>query len=214
MAVSFNPELLNKFYAPSIAELTSCDAPDISVAHPEAPHWLANHFLNSMLRAKYKNKFRQYAINQIFRAQVAFLDYHEARLLTAEFLVKGSPDNPASRTYFRAISRWESCFLNIQIFIDVMNKMKKDFKDESVFKDGDGSPVQRAYAIANMVKHWGTEIYAGRHGEGDTVPLWLTNSGPKTRLAEMTYPELANLLSEVATVANELQDAKTFAAPE
>lgn len=214
MAVSFNPELLNKLYAPGIAEFTSCDAPDISAAHPEAHHWLANHFLNSMLRAEYKNKFRQYAINQIYRAQAAFADYHEARLLTAEFLNKCQPHNPASRAYFRAISRWESCFLNLQIFIDVMNKMKKDFKDEPVFKEGDGSPAQRAYMIANMVKHWGTEIFAGRHDEGDTVPLWLTNSGLKTRPVEMSFVEVSSLVSEVALVANELQDAKSFAQPE
>lgn len=214
MAVSFNSALLNKLYAPGISEFTSCNAPDISASHPEAAHWLVNHFLNSMFRAEYKNKVRQYAINQIYRAQAAFSDYHEARTLTSEFLSKGSPDNPSSRTYFRAVSRWESCLLNVQIFIDVMNKMKKDFKDESVFKEGDGSPEQRAYTVANTVKHWGTEIFAGRHQEGDTVPLWLTNSGLKTRVAEITYVELANLVSEVATVANQMQDAKSFARPE
>ena len=214
MAVSFSPELLNRLYAPGIAEFTSCNAPDISATHPEAQHWLVNHFLNSMLRAEYRNKFRQYAINQIYRAQAAFADYHEARLLTAEFLDSGRPENPASRSYFRALSRWESCFLNLQIFIDVLNKMKKDFNDDPVFKEGDSSPAQRAYTIANMVKHWGTEIYAGRHDEGDSVPLWLTNHGLKTKKAEMTFSELAQTLSEVGTAANQLQDPKSYVQPE
>ena len=211
VAISYNTALLGKLFAPGISEFTAFDAPDIAGAHPEAPHWLANHFLNSILRGEYKNKYRQYAINQIYRAQTAFADYHEARTLTTEFLAKGKPDNPASRAYFRAVARWESCLLNLQIFIDVMNKMKKDFKDEPVFKEDDGTPEQRAYGIANTVKHWGTEIFAGRHDEGDTVPLWLTNAGLKTRTLGITYAELANLVSEVATVADELQDPKSFA---
>lgn len=213
MAPSWNTALLNKYFAPGISEFTKFEAPDLTPAHPQASHWLANHFLNSVFRAEYKNKYRQYAVNQIYRAQAAFADYHEARALTEEFLAKGKPDSPASRTYFRAISRWESCLLNLQIFIDVMNKMKKDCKDEPVFKDGDGSPEQRAYGIANMIKHWGTEIFAGRHDEGDTVPVWLTNSGLQTRTHALSYFELAELLSEVASVANEMQDAKSFANP-
>ena len=211
MAIQYNTDLLGKFYAPGISDFTVFYAPILVDTHPEAPHWLTNHFLNSVFRGEYKNKYRQYAINQIYRAQVAFGDYHEARALTTSFLEKGRPDNPASRAYFQAVARWESCLLNVQIFIDVMNKMRKDFKCEPVFEEGDGTPEQRAYGIANLVKHWGTELFAGRHDEGETVPLWLTNAGIKTRIHEITYVELSNLVSEVATVANELQDPKSFA---
>ena len=186
---SWNTDLLNRYFAPGISEFTICDAPDITHAHPEAAHWLANHFLNSVFRAEYKNKYRQYVINQIYRAQSAFADYHEARALTAEFLAKGRSDNPASRLYFRALARWESCLLNVQIFIDVMNKMRKDFGVEPVFKDGDGSCEQRAYHMANSVKHWGANIYAGQHDEGHTVPLWLTNAGLQTVSVNLSYAE-------------------------
>jgi hypothetical protein len=213
MAISYNSDLLNLYLAPGIAELTTCDAPDITTAHPEAPHWLANHFLNSVFRGAFKNKFRQYSVNQIFRAQVAFADYHEARNFTVEFLAKGNPGNPAIRTYFRAVARWESCLLNLQIFIDVMNKMKKDLKDEPVFKKGDGTPEQRAYDMATSVKHFGSDIFADRHAEENTIPLWLTNTGLKTRSHEVTFHELAKLVSEVSTAADELQDPKSFADP-
>lgn len=213
MSIGYNTDLLNRYFAPGISEFTTCDAPDITEAHPQAPHWLANHFLNSVFRGEFQNKYRQYAVSQIFRAQVAFAYYHEARNLTAEFLTKGNPHNPSSREYFHALSRWESCLLNLQIFIDTMNKLKKDLKDELVFKDGDGTPEQRAYEIANTVKHYGSDIIAGRHAEEDTVPMWLTNSGLKTRSYEITYQELANLISEVATAADELQDPLSFADP-
>lgn len=210
MVVSYSSALLNRYLAPGISAFTSCDAPDITEAHPEAPHWLANHFLNSAFRGTFKDKYRQYVFNQIFRAQVALSDYHEARTLTSECLAKGSPGSPAIRAYFRALARWESCLLNLQIFIDVMNKMKTDLKDEPVFREGDGTPEQRAYGMANTVKHWGSDVSAGRHAEEDTVPLWLANTGLKTKLHELSYHELAGLVSEVATAADELQDPKSF----
>jgi len=119
---------------------------------------------------------------------VAFADYHEARSLTAEYLVKGKPDNPASRAYFQAVARWESCLLNLQIFIDVMDKMKKDIKDEPVFKEGDGTLEQRAYGMANTVKHFGSDIFADRHAEEDTIPLWLTKYWPKDPVARSHVP--------------------------
>ena len=211
--ISYNTNLLNGHLAPGISEFTVCDIPDISAKYPEASHWLANHFLNSVFRGAFNNKYRQYAFNQIFRAQVSFADYHEARALTTEFLIKGKPDNPAIRTYFRAVARWESCLLNLQIFIDVMNKMKLDLKGERVFNENDGTPEQRSYEMANSIKHWGEKVSSNKHKEQDTIPLWLTNTGLKTRFQAITYHELASLVSEIANVANELQDPTSWAKP-
>ncbi|MEO8343111.1 MAG: hypothetical protein ABI536_04760 [Gallionella sp.] len=211
--MKYNSKLLNQYFAPGITEFIFCDAPDITNAHPEAPHWLANHFLNSLLRGAYKKKYRQYAINQIYRAQVAFADYHEARKITLELLAKANPENPDIRLYFHAVSRWESCLLNLQIFIEVMNELRKIFKEDRVYITGDGSPEERVCEIANMAKHLGSEIAAGSYSEDHTVPIWLTNIGLKTRSHEVTYQELANLVSEVAVAADELQDPRTFVNP-
>lgn len=208
--VSYNTDLLNRYLAPGISDLTACKAPDISGNYPEAAHWLANHFLNSVFRGTFKNKYRQFAFNQLFRAQVAYADYQEARALTENFLAKGKPDHPAIGLYFQALARWESCLLNLQIFIDVMNCLKKDLNDERVFKNYDGSPEQRAYAIANTVKHFGSTVAAEMHVESDTVPMWLTNDGLSTRTIELKFAELAKLLSEVASAADDLQDPKSF----
>lgn len=213
MTLSFNLEFVDRFLAPGISTFVSCDAPDISEHHPEASHWLTNHFMNSILRSHFKNKFRQYAINQLLRAQTSFRDYHEARLLTLEYLRAGRPDNPATRTYFKAITQLESCFLNIQIFVDVMNWMKKELGDRAVFERDDGSPEQRAYWIANSIKHWGSDIAAGRHEPDDTIPMWLTNSGFATRHTAISYAELAGLVGQIAREANTLQDPLTFINP-
>jgi hypothetical protein len=99
MAISYNTGLLDRYIAPGISTLTLCGAPDITSAHPEAPHWMANHFLNSAFRGTFKNKFRQYAVNQILRAQVAFADYHEARDLSYAILRRVRRTiRPAART--------------------------------------------------------------------------------------------------------------------
>ena len=91
-----------------------------------------------------------------------------------------------------------------------MNRMKKEFKHEPVFKEGDGTVEQRVYSIANTVKRFGTDVAADRHDEKDTVPMWLTNDGLRTRTTKVTFDELGKLVSEVATAANEVQDRKSF----
>src|ERR1700730_8411200 len=130
----FSTELVDLLIAPEVSKFTACDAPDLTVTHPEASHWLANHFLNTLFGPRYKDKFRQWALNQLYRSEGAFSDYHEARALKTEVLFKGSPSRPAIRTYFKAVARWESCLLNVQIFIDLANRMKKELGDGLVFE--------------------------------------------------------------------------------
>ena len=210
MATTFNTELVDLLIAPGVSSFTSFDAPDLSAQHPEATHWLANHFLNTILGPRYKDKYRQWALNQLFRAEVVFRDYHEARSATIDVLAKGSPGQPAIRTYFKAVARWESCLLNVQIFIDLANRMKKELGDTPVFVEGDGSRDQRAYAIANTIKHWGGDVAAERHEEHQTIPVWLLNEGLTTRSHQLSFAELATIVAEIATVADALQDPKSF----
>lgn len=213
MTISFNTEIVDLLVAPGYSNFTEFAAPNLSAKHPQATHWLANHFLNGLFGPQYKDKYRQWAINQLFRAEVAFRDYHEACEITAEVLIKGRPDYPAIRTYFKAIARWESCLLNIQIFIDLMNKMKRELGDQPVFQEKDGSPDQRAYALANTIKHWGGDVAQSRHEEHQTIPVWLSNDALVSRTDRLTFTEVAGIVSEIAAVADELQNPIAFAQP-
>lgn len=208
--VTFNTELVDLLIAPGLSSFSSFDAPELIWQHPEATHWLANHFLNTIVGPRYKNRYRQWALNQLFRAEVAFRDYHDARSITMDVLQKGSPGQPAIRTYFKAVARWESCLLNVQIFIDLANRMKKELGDTPVFIEGDGSREQRAYAIANTVKHWGNDVAAERHEKHQTIPVWITNEGLTTRSHQLSFVDLAALVAEIATVADALQDPSSF----
>jgi hypothetical protein len=101
--------------------------------------------------------------------------------------------------------------LNIQIFIDLANRMKREIGDSPVFIENDGSRDQRAYVMANTVKHWGSDVAVERHEEHQTIPLWLLNEGLTTRSHQLSFPELATLVAEIATVADGLQDPRSFA---
>jgi hypothetical protein len=211
MAIRWYSGVLNHNIAPGISEFTECNAPDLSASHPQTPHWLANHFLNSVLRAQITGTYRQYVQNLLFRAQSCFHSYHSAREITFQYLVAGTVHNPAIRTYFLAVTQWETCFLNAQIFIDILNKMGGASRGQPMFLEGDGSIEQRAYGIANTIKHWGSDLAAGRHSEEHTIPLWLANSGFETRINRLTFIELGELVEGIAMLANDLQDPAALA---
>lgn len=194
--------IINRHIAPEIYGFTSAHIPAPEVTGEKVEHWLANHFLNTIFRAEYKGHQRQLAFNIIYRAQAAFEAFELGSALTAEFLSLTKEGNPPSGRYYRALRAWEACFLHLQQFVDLITKLAGN----DVFARNDGSPEQRAYGIANTIKHWAGDIAQGRHDDGDTVPMWLNNAGFATRHTHLTYVELANLMAECAIVANDLAD--------
>jgi hypothetical protein len=202
MAGSWSPHILNRYLAPGISAFTQAQIPTIDPEGEEVEHWMANHFLNSVFRGEYAGKHRQLAFNIIYRAQACFEAYQSAADTTHKFLLESDPGKPKSRIYYKALRSWEMCFLHLQTFVDLINRST----GKQVFAKDDGSPEQRAYAVANVVKHWGQMIARDEHDESDTVPMWLANDGFHTRTEQVTYQELAGLLKEVAAVAESLRD--------
>lgn len=208
MAVQYNKELLNRFVAPEIAGFNRVNIPDLRPSHPEAEHWMANHFLNNILRGAFTGNNRQFAVNLLVRAQSQFAQYHQARDATVEYLERTGVGSPALRLYFAAVVQWESCFLNYQIFVDLRVKMG----GTKVFQLNDGSKEQRAYDISNAVKHWAGMIATEQHKDDDTIPLWLTNDGFKTRTLSLAYDEFSAITNDIADIADQMQDVRTFMA--
>lgn len=198
----YNPTLLNRNVAPGIADFDRADIPDLRSAFTEAEHWLSNHFLNTVFGPKYASQFRQYAINMLSRAQAQFSLFHQAREATREYLEKSTPHNPSVRRYYAAIFLWESCFFNLQIFVDIYTKAA----GKTAFEPGDGSENQRAYEIANNIKHWAGIVKSNKHCDDHTIPMWMSNTGFHTYAYSLTYAELAAITTEVAKVANDLQN--------
>jgi hypothetical protein len=206
--IQFNPRLLDRNVAPGISDFTKAEIPDLRGDFSQSIHWLSNHFLNTLLGTSYTGAFRQYAINMLFRAQTQFDLYRRAREQTATYLQCSSHHNPAVRHYYAAVSLWESCLLNYQIFIDLYTKAVAT----KAFMPKDGSEEQRAYDLANAVKHWGGTIHSSSCDEDHNIPLWLTNDGLCAQSLKLSYAELAAITREVAAAANALENPASAAA--
>ena len=207
MTTHFHPNFLNRFVAPGISEFNAADIPDIRSAHPEAERWMGNHFLNNLFRGSFVGDHRQFAVNLLFRAQAHFAQYHQARGATLEYLSKSSLHSPALNSYFRAVVHWETCLLSYQVFVDLLVKMD----GTNVFQRKDGSAEQRAYDIANAIKHWAGLIDSKFH-DNETLAMWLSNDGVHTRKLSLTYEELSELTNDIAKLANDIQDPQSFVA--
>lgn len=206
MATQFNTDLLERFVAPGITSFDQAEIPDLRQVHDQHPYWLANHFLESILATAYQGFYRQYVFNSLYRIQTAFSSYHEARDLTGKYLSITILDNPAIGAYFQALAKWETCFLNWQILVEIFNKMSK----EHLFQADDGSAEQRAYSISNAIKHTGKFIARGDYNNGALIPLWLSNNGFHSLESFISYQELGNLMLDAAKFADELQSPRQF----
>lgn len=207
MTIQFHPNLLNRFVAPGISDFNAAEIPDMRLAHPEAENWMGNHFINNVLRGSFVGEDRQFAVNLLFRAQVQFAQYHQARDATFEFLSKSSLHSPALDSYFRAVALWETCLLSCQVFVELLNKTGAP----KVFEGLDGSAESRAYYMANAIKHAFGPFHSKSH-DNETLPLWLSNTGLHTRKIALTYEEFAALTNDIAKLANEVQDPQSFIA--
>lgn len=78
--------VLNNFVAPGFTKLSSVDIPDLRGDFTQAPRWLANHLLNSVLRARFNHGIRQLALGYLRRTTSSFAAYHRARDLTLSFV--------------------------------------------------------------------------------------------------------------------------------
>jgi hypothetical protein len=201
--MQWNPKILSKFIAPNISEFTSADIPDLTDRFPQAAYWVINHFLNSSLRASFKDQWRQVVMAYIRRAHNAFSAYHEARNRTSAYLAGNQPDNPSVGRYFDAVSSWENFTLQISMAIDLFRWLNQG---QGAFQKNDGSKEQRLYEIANLVKHTASAVTSGQCGEADTVPLWLTNDGLHSFGLFVTYAEAFEILIDVSALADDYQD--------
>lgn len=202
MAIQWSREILSKFLAPGIADFTSAQIPDLSERYPQAPHWVGNHFLNSVLRARFKDRWRQIVLAYIRRAQNAFIYYHEARFLTHEYLEGNQPDNPRIGGYFKAVSAWENFALQVSMAIDLL----KSLQGFDVFKRNDGSKEERLYKMANIVKHTSKAVNSGQCPASGTIPLWLSNDGLCSFGFVVSFQEASEVLDGICNLANDLQD--------
>src|SRR3972149_13956 len=190
MTVQWHPDILNKFLAPGLASLDKAEIPDLRPDFPQSPHWVANHFLNNVLRASFRSPYRQYAVNFMYRTQATFRFYHAARDATLAYVARGRPDSPNAGLYCEALSNWEATFFNWAIFLDLFRRLN----NQDVFAKNDGSTEARAHSLHNVIKHHAADIQARALTGDDTLPFWMTSDGVRSKTHELSYRELAQLV--------------------
>jgi hypothetical protein len=208
MTIRWSSGVLNKLVSPGYTGFTQATIQDVSGDHPEAQHWLANFFLNSALRGRYKERMQQLVLGFLRRSHHAFIAYHDARKATLDYLQDNDPHHANIRPYYEAVALWENYVLQVSMAIDLYNHISKPDK---AFEKNDGSKEQRIYSIANHVKHVGGCVSSGQCTEEDTLPLWLTNDGLSSFGVSASYDEASEVLRDIAKLADLLQDPRGVA---
>lgn len=204
---SWSSSILNRFVAPEITSFSAAEIPDLRDRFPDARFWLAHHFLNSVLRGSFTGQVRQLVVGIVRRCSHAFSEYHQAREETIEYLSTADPHNPSISRYFAAVTSWESFILQCSMAVDLLRRLK----GEDLFKKGDGSITERLYQMGNQIKHLASCTGSGQMEDDDASPLWLTNSGLASFGIEVTFEEASELLGDLAEIAEQLQDPRSFA---
>lgn len=202
MTMRWSARVLNQLVAPGIASFVRAEIPDISPQFPQAEHWLANYFLNSVLGGSFRPGVRQLALGYLRRAHHGFAAYHRGRRLTIDYLEGKTRNSPRIRAYYDAIAEWEMFTLQASMAMDLYRSLNRG---SGAFEKGNGSREQRLYTVANQVKHVASCVASGQCKETDSVPLWLTEEGIHSFGVQVSFAEAAAVLHDIATLADALQ---------
>jgi hypothetical protein len=196
---TFTYYTIDKFIAPNASLLTQAEIPDMSTYDEQSSHWVANFFLNSLLRAAWKPPYNAYVYNYFRRAEAAFREHHAARTETFAFIESGQQ---SIKRYTTALFHWET-FLGQSWH--AYKILQKCFKVE-IYKQGENSVEERLNVLYNQMKHVESRIENKQILEGATVPVWLTNHGLVSIDSALTFSETGEALKDLAKWANILQD--------
>jgi hypothetical protein len=208
MSVFFTDAVVDSM-APGLATFSRAAIPDISAEFPEAPYWIQNYFLNTIVGAQFGDRVKQAALGFLRRADQAFQNYHDARRRTLEYVASFTPGRPKVRLYYDALADWESFVLQAQMATDLYVFLAKT----KAFEPGDGSPEQRLYDMANVVKHFRGHISSQRFSSEDLLPVWVGEAGLFAPGIRVTYDEASDVLRAIAKVADVFQNPGSLRKP-
>ncbi len=202
--VQFASHVLDELIAPGASRFIQAEIPDMAGYHKESRHWVANFFLNSLLRAKWKPPHNAYLYNYFRRAEAAFLEHDVARTATLDFVTSG---RQSPSRYALAIFHWE-VFLGQSWH--AFKLLEKAF-GFVLYTPGTASVEERLNHLYNQMKHVESRIAAGQMLPGATVPVWMRNEGLVSVDANLTWAETGEVLREVAKWADVCVDPLTAA---
>lgn len=203
--VQWNPDLLNHAIAPGVTDFTEADIPDLRARLPEGPFLLSNHFLNSCLRGRFDGWIRQYALNFIYRAEMLFRAYCDARDHTLKYLAHNEPLNPSVSTYYLSVAKWENALLHWAGCFHTISKNSP----EKIYQRGEGTLEERMGILWGRTKHHVDQMHQTPLSDNLTIPVWLSNEGLHTTKAMVTFVEFASTVENMVHLAEHIVDPRT-----
>jgi hypothetical protein len=195
--------MYNELVAPGFCEFSAADVPNLLPEFDDSPSWLGNHFVSSLLGSRFDHGMRQLVLGYLRRASGALATYKRAGNLTRTFLQERGEGRTPVAQYYAAVNAWEEFVLHLTMALDLLRHINAG---KGLFQKNDGSPEQRLYTLANHIKHIDSCIASGQCTETDTLPLWLSNEGLESFGITVTYGESAAVLTNIALLADSLQD--------
>jgi hypothetical protein len=140
----------------------------------QSSHWVANHFLNSVLRGGFEYPISAYVHNYMRRAEGAFAAHAEARRHSLKFI---EHQGQAPGIYASALSQWEIFLTHSWQAEALLAKLIEATSQEPYrpYTRGEGSVEERLNNLYNSMKHAESRISSGQIPEGALVPVWLIN---------------------------------------
>ncbi|MGD9704445.1 MAG: hypothetical protein AB7Q42_12920 [Acidimicrobiia bacterium] len=205
----WNLRLFDELVAPGMSAFTSAEIPEIASRHPEAEHWLANYTLNALLRGRFRRPTDQYALNALRRISTAYEEYAIASRRTDEYLALRSDTNPAVRVYLSALQHWENVLAAAGQALSTFHL----WTGQRPHERDDGTAEQRVNALHNASKHAEGLIRGGQMPKSGPLAVWLTNDGLRSKGQRLSWKELAELLDELGSLADLVQDPRGVTNP-
>ena len=209
MTARWNWASFDDFMATDASGFTEAEVPEIGSTHPESKHWVSNYFLNSVLRAQYGSPTRELVAALLRRVTIAFEEYELAKARTDEFVQRRLDGQQPMRVYLSALHHWEQCVAAAWQAVGAWMKLT----GEQAFEPDTDSPSaeERLNHLYNWSKHTDSKIVTSdQMPEAGPLAVWLTNEGLRSVEHLLTWSELAEVLEELAKLADLLQDPKAL----
>ncbi len=195
----------DRYVATDLSTFVAAEIPDLAERHPRAEQWLSSFILSTVVRSDVGSPDRELRFHFLRRAMISFAEHDAGRSATLAFLAS---DPAVYGFYFSALHHWEQCLGAAWHAITTLRRVL-NLSTKTVFIQGNGSVEERLNTLYNEAKHYESKISEGDAPPLGTVPLWLHNEGLRSKGAELTFSEVADVLDDLACWAFVLEDPLT-----
>ena len=172
-------QAIAKYISPKIIELTECNLANLVAEYPLSNNWVPGIFLMIIFNNQPPEHFRPAAIQFLRRIEMVITEYSHMSVELKTFL-SGKPEWSPPQ-YYRILHHGEVAVVLLYVAYDLLRKILV----VDLYKDGDGSPIQRLNRIYSAIKHKPSDAQ-------DAV--WLSNEGFHTDKDKVLYSEFEELI--------------------